>query len=168
MARFQFRIRITKLTNSKTGVLVAQNMTFRMVTCVENGQYQLTASNTYSNDSSMINITIAKFEEHILGCPQPTFTWTHGNLSYSTGTKNISYTANTVYVSSFKDFGVYKLEIENNAGMYRTYFTLLADVWRVELIKVHLHMKFQSCKWKHFDFRANKHDAYGGRLTADG
>ncbi|XP_052215313.1 uncharacterized protein LOC127833865 isoform X2 [Dreissena polymorpha] len=148
---------VTKLTNSKTGVLVAQvnssgvqNMTFRMVTCVENGQYQLTASNTYSNDSSMINITvrvpprpdpkfpvaytlsrrigqIAKFEEHILGCPQPTFTWTHGNLSYSTGTKNISYTANTVYVSSFKDFGVYKLEIENNAGMYRTYFTLLAD-----------------------------------------
>ena len=29
-------------------------------------------------------------------------------------------------------------------------------VWRLELIKVHLlHMKFQSCRWKHFDFRAN-------------
>jgi len=27
-------------------------------------------------------------------------------------------------------------------------------VWHVELIKVHLHMKFQSCRWKHFDFRA--------------
>jgi hypothetical protein len=27
-------------------------------------------------------------------------------------------------------------------------------VWRVEVIKVHLHMKFQSCRWKHFDFRA--------------
>ncbi|KAH3831590.1 hypothetical protein DPMN_104860 [Dreissena polymorpha] len=26
-------------------------------------------------------------------------------------------------------------------------------VWRVELIKVHLHMKFQSCRWKHFDVR---------------
>ncbi|KAH3824451.1 hypothetical protein DPMN_126287 [Dreissena polymorpha] len=25
----------------------------------------------------------------------------------------------------------------------------------VELIKVHIHTKFQSCRWKHFDFRAN-------------
>ena len=27
-------------------------------------------------------------------------------------------------------------------------------VWHVELIKMHLHIKFQSCKWKQFDFRA--------------
>ncbi|KAH3690645.1 hypothetical protein DPMN_193592 [Dreissena polymorpha] len=70
---------------------------------------------------------IAKFEAHILGCPQPLYTWTHGDSSYYTDTRNGSYTAKTVYVSSFKDFGVYELEIENNAGIYRTYFTLLAD-----------------------------------------
>ena len=28
-------------------------------------------------------------------------------------------------------------------------------VWHVELINVHLHMKFQSCRWMHFDFRAH-------------
>ena len=28
-------------------------------------------------------------------------------------------------------------------------------VWHVELMKVHLHMKFQSCWWTRFDFRAN-------------
>jgi hypothetical protein len=27
-------------------------------------------------------------------------------------------------------------------------------VWSVELINVQLHMKFQSCRWKHFDFLA--------------
>ncbi|KAH3874629.1 hypothetical protein DPMN_037879, partial [Dreissena polymorpha] len=28
-------------------------------------------------------------------------------------------------------------------------------VWHVELIKVQLYMKFQSCRMKHFDFRDN-------------
>ena len=28
-------------------------------------------------------------------------------------------------------------------------------VWRVELIKVHLRMKFEGCRWKHFYLRAN-------------
>ena len=42
-------------------------------------------------------------------------------------------------------------------------------VWHVELIKVHLHMKFQNCRWKHFDFRANvKVLAQRGQLMADG
>ena len=42
-------------------------------------------------------------------------------------------------------------------------------VWRVELIKVHLHLKFPSCRWKHFDFRANvKVLARRGRRMSDG
>ena len=42
-------------------------------------------------------------------------------------------------------------------------------VWRVELIKVHLHMKFQSCRWKHFDFRAKCQGlSTSERLTPDG
>ncbi|KAH3726145.1 hypothetical protein DPMN_052001 [Dreissena polymorpha] len=40
-------------------------------------------------------------------------------------------------------------------------------MWRVELIKVHLHMKFQSCRWKHLDFRANVKALARCRRTAD-
>ena len=40
-------------------------------------------------------------------------------------------------------------------------------VWRVELIKVHVHMKFQSCRWKHFNFRANV-KVLARRRTSDG
>jgi hypothetical protein len=39
-------------------------------------------------------------------------------------------------------------------------------VWRVELIKMHLHMKFQSCRWKHFDVRA-KCQGFSTTRTAD-
>ncbi|KAH3701240.1 hypothetical protein DPMN_076223 [Dreissena polymorpha] len=40
-------------------------------------------------------------------------------------------------------------------------------MWRVELIKVNLHMKFQRCRWRHFDFRANVKILARRRRTAD-
>ncbi|XP_052267785.1 uncharacterized protein LOC127869332 [Dreissena polymorpha] len=57
---------VTEIINIETGVTVAQvngsgvhNVTVQNVTCVKNRQYQLIATNAYSNDSIMLNVTVA-------------------------------------------------------------------------------------------------------------